>query len=233
MSQQIEWNGPNKDYGIVSFGQDKDLVVKIYWRSMPDTKASEAAGAPVYKNVEYIDMFRPGEMMNMIVRPLTDADKRRFKSNYDQFVLQKTQVPEGTPVDLLFPNNPAVADSLRGYGIYTIQQLTNLSATAIDSIGMGGQDFVNKAKAYMNAASSGKEVVKMQEDMRKMARDAVRKDEQIAGLQAQVNALIENMKNKPQQDINNPPDLAGDDTQANRINANHVTNDLSKKFRKP
>jgi len=167
-------------------------------------------------------------MMNQIDRPLRADDKVRFKQYWDNFQLQKAQVPEGTPIDLLFPNNPAIADTLRGYGIYTIQQLANLTAHAVDSVGMGGQEYVNKAKKYLEAATSGKEVVKMQEDMRRMARELERAEANNATLKQQVDALIVQMRKGSGVDAATNTMVAGDDKGIDplveRINATQATN---------
>ena len=69
--------------------------------------------------------------------------------------MNQTQVPDGTLVDLLFPNNPAIADLLKGHGIHTVEQLANLSANAIDSVGMGVQQYVNLANEYLQKATDG------------------------------------------------------------------------------
>jgi len=227
----IQWNSASKDYGVVNFTQDRDLMVIFYWKSEEDRHKSVAGGVPVYSDKEYVKIFRPGEMMNVIDRPVRAEDKQKYRRQYEQFELKKQQVPEGTPLDVLFINNPSIADTLRGYGVYTVQQLSNLTAHAIDSIGMGGQEYVNRAKAYLKAASSGKEVVKMQDDMRKMAADIEYRDKQIAALQAQVNALIAKMAEPDHARADNTDlgHVPGFDAQTARIEANHVTNLMSKK----
>jgi len=227
---EIEWNSARKDYGVVNFTSDRDLMVIFYWKSDEDRRQSVDGGVPIYKDYEYVKIFRPGEMMNVIDRPVREDDKRKYSSQYQQFQMKKSQVPEGTPLDVLFINNPSVADTLRGYGVYTVQQLSNLTAHAIDTIGMGGQDYVNRANAYLKAASSGKEVVKMQDEMRKMSNEIDTRNKQIHALQAQVNNLIEKMTSKDEgrKDNTDLGHVSGVDIQAERIKANHITSELMK-----
>ena len=222
----IDWNNANRDYGVVNFTSDRDLMVIFYWKSEEDRRKSVEGGVPVFRDVEYVKIFRPGEMMNVIDRPIREEDKRKYATQWNQFQLKKSQVPEGTPLDVLFINNPSIGDTLRGYGIYTVQQLSNLTAHAIDSIGMGGQEYVNRAKQYLKAASSGKEVVKMQDDMRKMAAELDRAQKENAALKAQVNAILERMaKGDDKTDNTDLGHVPGYDAQAERIKHTHVTND--------
>lgn len=233
MQPRIDWNSASKDYGNVSFGDDNDLVVTFYTRSMQDIQASEQAGLPVFKDMLYVKIFRAGEMMNIIDRPVTEHDKQRFRNRWQNFQLDKTQMPEGTPVELLFPNHPSVSDTLRSRGVYTVQQLANLTAHAMDTIGMGSQEYVNRAKAYLNAAASGKNVIAMQDEM-------VKKDQQIRLQQNQINELMAKVavlmddRNSPvkankQSGTIDAPFIKGYDAQSERINANHVTSDIKKK----
>lgn len=230
----VDWNSPAKTSGVVRFGGDEDLVVTFYWRSMQDMEKSRANAVPIYEDKRYVKIFRPGEMQNIVDRPVTQEDIARFPRQWQQFVDKQAQVPEGSPLELLFPNNPAVADSLRARGVYTIQQLAHLTAHAIETIGMGAQSYVNKAKEYIEAAKSGEAFIKAQakiEDLEQKLGTATRllkeQKEQIDILMKKVLSLDET--NKKDQ-FGNPiiGHVAGYDPQTERINSTHVTKDIAK-----
>lgn len=235
MAAEIAWNSASRDYGVVNFTQDSDLVVNFYYKSVRDIIASRDKGLPIYKDVVYVKIFRPGEMLNVIDRPADDTDYNRFKRQHHAFLDQRSQVPEGTPIDLLFPSSPSVPDGLRARGVFTIQQCANLTSHAIDTIGMGGQDYVNRAKKYLEEANSGSNFIKHQEEMKKKDAEIESFRRTIDHLKGQVNALINKMSdptfnvNNPATGMPNPAFVPGYDAQTARINYTHVTQELAKK----
>jgi hypothetical protein len=228
----INWNSASKDYGTVDFTNDTDLIVNFYNRSVVDPQRSTSEGMPIHKDMVYVKIMRAGEQLNIIDRPMVDQDRRRFARQYENFLHNKSQVPEGTPIELLFPNNPAVADNLRGRGVYTIQQCANLTAHAIESIGMGAQEYVNRAKKYIEAAASGQSFIKYQEEMKKKEAQIALLKRQQDEMRAQIDGLIAKMS-----DPSAKLDAAGNrtighvhgyDAQEARINATHVTQDIKR-----
>lgn len=182
----IDWASADKTYGQVKFGDDSTNVVIFYTRSVFNAAKSRAAGARHYDNETWVKMHPPGEKLNIIDRPATDFDKRKYPGQWNMFLQNKTQVPEGTPIDLLFPNNPAVADNLRAFGVHTIQQCANLSAHALTTIGMGAQDWQNMAKQYLDSASNGSAFLAMRAELDKKDQELRVMRQQYDNLQAQL-----------------------------------------------
>lgn len=232
MAANIDWNSGAKEYGVVNFNDDKELVVTFYMKSVRDVAQTRASSLPIFKDVEYVKIMRPGEQLNIIDRPAEDHDRARFARQYHLFVDKKAQVPEGTPIDLLFPNNPSIADSLRARGVFTVQQCANLTAHAIDSIGMGGQEYVNRAKKYIEYAASGDNYIKMQAELDAKTRENALQARQIAELQAQMSGIMKKLGdsgNNPATGLPNMPGFVpGYDAQSERIASTHVTKELKK-----
>lgn len=231
---EINWNSSDRTYGTLFKGDD-GLVVTFYIRSVQDIVMSRQQGVPMFKDVQYVKIFRAGELMNIVDRPIQDQDKIRFRHQWEQFQLNKTQMPEGTPIDLLFPNHPSVADTLKSRGIFTIQQCAGLTSHAIDGLGIGGQEYVNRAANYMDAAKDGKNIIAMQEDLS-------RKNQQINSQQAQIEELISKVRDLTKQmnssvrtnDPNGTMQVVApisSDVQSERIAGSHVTRDLSRRNR--
>lgn len=222
----IDWAGSH--YGTVRFGEDNQKVVVFYLRSIENVAKSKQQGTRIFENQVFIKIHEPGERLNIVDRPVRDEDKDRFPIQWSRFVQNKSQIPEGTLVDLLFPNNPAIADNLKTHGIYTIQQLAKLSANAIDTVGMGCQEWVNMADAYLRNASDGSAFIKLQQEMKDLKQQIKIKDDQIAKLVNQVDTIIATHKN-PDFNSLNPPFIPNYDVQSERINSTHVTRELSNK----
>lgn len=223
---KIEMN--RQGYGTVQYGDDTKLNVFFYMKAVLDSEASREQNTPIYKNVIYVTIHPPGERLNIVDRPARDEDKMRWPQQWNQYTLNKIQVPEGTPVDVLFPNHPAVAATLKAMGVYTIQQLAGLGGNAIDGLGMGGQEYVNKAKRYLEQAGDSKVFNQLTEQIKErdvkiesLERQFHMQAETIKTLQAQL-ANLGNI-DRSQQHLGHVP---GYDAQKERIDANHVTKEL-------
>jgi hypothetical protein len=218
----VDWVGPH--HGMAKFGDDTSLLVMFYNRAVQIPSASNER--PVYRNEIYIKIQHPGETLNVIDRPVNDNDKQRFRKQWANFIHDRTQVPDGTPIELLFPNYPAVAETLRGFGVFTVEQCAALSAHAIDSIGRGGQEYVNRAKKYLDMSTKGAEFHDFQ-------RQLTEKDQQIRVLEQQIVLMKEQLDklslavSDPVRASEQPPYVPNYDVQSERINANAPSKELS------
>ncbi len=223
----IDWHGGGGT-GTVRWGEDSNLLVMFYNRSV---HVATEEGRPIHKDAIYVKIQHPGEILNVIDRPVNDDDKRRFQRQWSNFVHDRTQVPDGTPIDLLFPNHPAVADNLRGFGVFTVEQCEALSATAIDTIGRGAQEYKSRAARYLEMANKGQSFHMLQKQIES-------KDQEVRILQQTVNSLrsqLENLTIKltdPVRASLQPPHMANVDVQSERINANSPTRELTQTVRK-
>lgn len=213
-------------HGAVEYGNDNNMVVMFYINAEKDEVASVAAGAPIYKNTPYVSIQPAGEHLNVIKRPATTQDQQRFPRQWNQFVMNQTQIPDGTPLSLLFPNNPALAESLKARGVHTIQQLAGLSAHAQDSIGMGAQDWVNKAQGYLKSAGGAAGFHALSKELELKNAEITSLKHQVAMQKAQIDDLYSKFNN-PNAHSLNPAFVPGYDAQAARINASHVTKELA------
>lgn len=215
----IDWEVPGS-HGQVRFGNDKHTMGLFFTKSVLNPIKSRDAGRPIHENVTYIKIQQPGERLNVVERPVQDNDKRRWPESWAAYLQGKTQVPDGTPVEMLFPNHPAIADNLKGLSIFTIEQLASLGGNAIDNIGMGGQEWVNKAKRYLDSADKGKEFNKMSRELEESKAQNRVFAEQLRVAQGQIKALEERLFNP--NGITNPQMIKGVDPVTERINANRA-----------
>src|SRR5580692_3058969 len=81
----------------------------FYNKSVHNPKKSQEHGRPVFDDHIYVRVAPPGERLNVVDRPATQQDKRIWPMQWAAFEQNKDQTPEGTPVDLMYPDKPAVA----------------------------------------------------------------------------------------------------------------------------
>lgn len=167
-------------YGMVTYGPTDDkLIVGFYKKSVLNAAKSREEGRPIYEGRDFVKIQHPGETLNIVDRPANEHDKQRFPRQWSQYERGVTQIPDGVPLNQLFPDKPQIVDMMRGYNIHTVEQLANLSGQAIGTVGMGCQEWVNAAKRYMERAEKGVDHHKFETAM-------AAKDAQIAALQRQV-----------------------------------------------
>lgn len=142
-------------------GGDSRLWVKFERRSRKNAYKSELEGRPIYEPIDYVKIQQPGEK-DQWVGPATEAHKMRFPQQWDAYQRQVEQVPEGTPVQLLFPNEPHITELMLDLKIMTIEQLANLTEQAIERLGMDGRKYVNKATQAMEKSEALREVTRLQ-----------------------------------------------------------------------
>lgn len=183
----IAWQG---DVGVVEYGGgDRGMVCTFYNDSQPDPIKSLEAGRPINRDVVMVTIHPPGERLNIVNRPAHGGDARRFPTQYAQFMQRQVQTPDGTPVSLLYPERPSVAATLRAHAVHTMEQLADLSGPAIDSIGMGAQEWVNTAKKYLEMSNKGVTASVFRHEIETLTRENKLLAQQVQDLVATVHQL--------------------------------------------
>lgn len=184
----INWQG---NVGIVEYGGGaRGQLAIFYHKSVHNPVRSQQEGRPVFEDRVFVRVAPPGERLNIVDRPATRADQNRWPQQWALFQQNKDQTPEGTPIDLLYPEKPAVAATLRANGVLTIESCAELSGHAIDSIGMGAQTWVNAAQKYVAAANKGVAITQHRRDLEERDRQIKIQQQQIEDLQTQLHELL-------------------------------------------
>jgi hypothetical protein len=142
------------DGNIALPGTDKDLVVMFHEGTKLNAVKSKEAGAPIYDKLDYLKIIQPGEPLNIWDQPVRDQDKWRFRQHWEAYQKGTSQEVSGTPLSILFPNNPEIVKTMAAIHITTVQQLAHLSDTATQNV-MFGFNLRDKAKEYLDAAEKG------------------------------------------------------------------------------
>ena len=240
----IKWQG---DVGVVQYGQgDSSMVVMFYERPVRNQAKSAEQGRPFFENKTYVRIHPPGERLNIIDKEATDAEKRRFPIQWSQFTQNRPQTADGTPIDMLFAANPAVAEMLKASGVHTVEQCAGLSAHAIETIGMGAQQWVNDATRYLEVADKGVKASQLKHaldekdreinslkhklDMVTTELDHIRAAQANSVTMQDVQQLLANQGGQGRRGVFPPGTLNQNfDAQTSQINATHVTRDVEKK----
>lgn len=147
--------------------------VNFYAKSVPHGAASLDESKPVFKSIVFMRLQHPGER-DTLERPATRADANRFPRAYRQYVEGRQDVPDGVPLHVLFPNHHDIVQALNFHRIHTVEQLANLNDTAMQNLGMGGIQWSNKARRYLEHLQRGEGFAKYEEKLRRQELDLER-----------------------------------------------------------
>ena len=229
--------------GIVQYGGgDSSMVVMFYVHPIHNKAKSTQEGRPVFEDKIYVRIAPPGERLNIVEREATNADKQRWPNQWHLFQQNMPQVTDGTPVAMLFPAQPSIAAALQASGVHTVEQLSELSANAIENIGMGCQSWVNEATKYLKMANRGVKYNEMKAiiDERDRENNSLKHkiqllEDEIARLNEhaekavtmdQVQQLLANQGGGGRRGVYTPK--SNFDPQADQIAATHPTRDLAR-----
>lgn len=177
-------------------GGDQNLHVWFSRKSRKNTYQSDMQGRPIYEPIDYVKIQQPGER-DYFEGPVTEAHKQRFPDRYRQFLDQVDQIPEGTPIKLLFPNEDAVVETMLDLHIQTVEQLATITEQGIERLGMMGRKYVAKAQQALDKAEAVREVSKLERVVADQADELAVLKQGMEAQRAQINELRQMLQNPP------------------------------------
>lgn len=183
---------------------DSVLYVRFYVEKLKNEFESEKQGRPIWYEVPFVEIMRPGDQTSIITTEVRDDHKRRFPMQWSMFQdSQATMQMVGTPVEEWPAISRSQAEELKGLKFFSVEQIADASDLQAQRLGMAGPMLRQKAKAFL---ASAQDTALAQ----KQAGDLARKDQEIADLKAmqdrmakQITELAKNRK-KVGRPPNNP-----------------------------
>lgn len=127
---------------------DSNLFARFYIHPQLQQEQSKEEGRPVYKEVEYVEIFIKGQKNSTFSRAVTDEDKADYPIAWKAFKENNPDLTEGTPIKFLAGVGPGVVLELNGVGVRTIEDMAELTDAGLDNI-RGGRMLQQRAKAYL------------------------------------------------------------------------------------
>ncbi|TBY54529.1 hypothetical protein E0H59_13665 [Rhizobium leguminosarum bv. viciae] len=118
------------------------------------TFLSEKEGRPIFADKEFIRIMIAGDKHSEVYREATENDKTRFHEIYSRFkdgMKDRDQIV-GTPLAQWPFLKPSQIREFEAINIFTVEQLASLSDTMKQRVGMGANEIVAAAAAYLASA---------------------------------------------------------------------------------
>jgi hypothetical protein len=181
-----------RDDGSIRFGTDANMNVVFYTRVVHDPEESAKRGMPFSKPATYVRIQQPGERdtVDRPVKEVGDDAVRRFPRQWQAFQAGKAPVPQGTPLEVLFPQAPEIPVNLHLVGVHTVQQLANLTAHGMETIGMGATMWKQKAVEFLKAAEGSAGFHKLDVENQKLKNMVEVQGNQLSLMKMQLDALL-------------------------------------------
>jgi hypothetical protein len=164
-------------------GAASRITVQFSILAEQDMDESAKQQKPVFREVEYITKWVPGDKDNVVHRPVRLMDKAEFPDAYKAFKMNQEQPQTGTPLEMIPSMSKAQIAELGYYGIKTAEQLTTMADVNGQKV-MGFQAIKAQAQKYLDAVAGAQPALKMQAELDK-------RDEKIAMLEQMVKELGE------------------------------------------
>jgi hypothetical protein len=146
---------------------DGALGVRFDRRPVQDQEASSRAGRPIFKEVDFIHIWTPGDKTTEIDVPVDDHYRNRFSAKYDAYLAGKDQdSADGTPLAQWTGLTSAQVQELVHFKVKTVEQLAEMSDDNLSRLGPGYVSRRKAARTYLDAAAGNAPLEKMQEDLR-------------------------------------------------------------------
>lgn len=124
---------------------------RFYMDPVQDELASAREGRPIFREIERVEIFLPGNPYTMPVENVTDDHRQRWAREYEMFRQGIEQTADGTPLSEWPVLNRAQVLEMKGLQIQTIEEVANLSDIACQRA-MGLTQLRTKARAYLDDA---------------------------------------------------------------------------------
>ncbi|MGE4259214.1 MAG: hypothetical protein AB7F19_07720 [Candidatus Babeliales bacterium] len=165
---------------------------RVYNIPLEDKIKSLEEGRPIFKEEMMIDIHIPGgrNVVTHKVRHLNPEQLEEFSKEIENFKKNLTETPVGTSLQEWPAITRSMAEELRHFQIFTVEQLASASDTAIQNLGMGMRALREKARAFLEKAADNavtdrfakenmelKDQLKMMQEQIKELRDKINEED--------------------------------------------------------
>lgn len=157
------------DYTIFSAQQaeqDKALLVRFFVAPQQDPDASIKEGRPIFVDTDMIEIRVRGDRNNIVIHPVREDEKRRFRDAWRDYKDGAEQKLTGTPLSQWPVMSVSMVEELRFLGYFTVEQLSEANDAACSKV-PGLLTMKNRAKGFLEMSKGNSPVEQLQADLAK------------------------------------------------------------------
>jgi hypothetical protein len=176
---------------------DSRLQVRFYKRPVKQDDASAEAGRPIYKEFDFVHICVAGDTLTEIDTFALEQHKQRFPihwAKYQNSIGANDEGYEGTPLTEWPLVSKSQAEELRAMKFHTVEAVASASDQQLQRMGMAAgmspYAFRDKAKAFLNLATTAAETDKREAEINALKEELAKKDEETAKIKAETDAKL-------------------------------------------
>ena len=178
---------------------EKDTAVpRFHYETIEDKEATKKAGKPVYRQIELVEVYQPGDRLNIPVLPVTDVERGRWPRHYDAFK-KELEMPEceGTPLEMWSFANPAIVKTLNYVECHSVDQLAMIPDTVLQDMGPGMVQLRKRARDHVELRDGDATMVSLKERVGELEEKMAVVLDKNNELQEENEMLAKNQKKRP------------------------------------
>jgi len=182
-------------------GADSRLQVRFYKKSVQQEQESIDAGRPIYKDFDFVHICVAGDTLTEIDTYALANHKQRFPIQWANYMNRQGAHDEevvGTPLTEWPLVSKSQAEELRGIKFQTVESIANASDLQLQRMGMmAGMSpyaFRDKAKAFLNLATTAAETDKREHEINALKEELAKKELETAKIKAETEAKMAQMQ---------------------------------------
>jgi hypothetical protein len=184
-------------------GADARLQVRFYKRPVHQEQESMDAGRPIYKEFDFVHICVAGDTLTEIDTFALQQHKQRFPIQWANYMNRQgandVEVV-GTPVAEWPLVSKSQAEELRAMKFHTVEAIANASDQQLQRMGMAAgmspYAFRDKAKAFLNLATSAAETDKREHEINALKEELAKKDLETAKMKQETDAKLAQMQDQ-------------------------------------
>jgi hypothetical protein len=178
-------------------GADSRLQVRFYKKSVQQEQESIEAGRPIYKDFDFVHICVAGDTLTEIDTYALHSHKQRFPIQWANYMNRQganTEEVVGTPIAEWPLVSKSQAEELRGMKFHTVESIANASDQQLQrmgmAVGMSPYAFRDKAKAFLNLATTSAETDKREQEINALKEELAKKDLETAKMKQETEAKL-------------------------------------------
>jgi hypothetical protein len=182
---------------------DSRLQVRFYKKPVHQEQESMDAGRPIYKEFDFVHICVAGDTLTEIDTFALQQHKTRFPiqwANYMNRVGANDQEVVGTPVSEWPLISKSQAEELRAMKFFTVEAIASASDQQLQRMGMAAgmspYAFRDKAKAFLNLATTSAETDKREQEINALKEELAKKDLETVKMKQETDAKLAQMQDQ-------------------------------------
>jgi hypothetical protein len=178
-------------------GADSRLQVRFYRKPVQQEQESMDAGRPIYKEFDFVHICVAGDTLTEIDTYALQTHKQRFPIQWANYMNRQgahDEVVVGTPVAEWPLVSKSQAEELRAMKFYTVESIAGASDQQLQRMGMAAgmspYAFRDKAKAFLNLATTSAETDKREFEINALKEELAKKELETAKMKQETDAKI-------------------------------------------